>query len=237
MRVTAWRACLARADILSRSDASRPIAASIRRPACTTPHTSAMYSFSTSRSWNCRASSWWAASCLATTIRPEVPRSSRWTMPGRSSPPMPLRSSMWCRSALTSVPEGCPAPGCTTMPAGLSMTATSSSWYSTSMGRSSAPACDGTASGSRTSTRSPSLKSGVGLGRPRAERHQAIGDELLDLRAGVRLQHRDQEAVEPLPHVLGAGDELERLRRHGGARVLPAGPSASAAPATPASRG
>ena len=36
------------------------MAASMRRPACTTPHTSAMYSFSTSRSWNCRDSSWCA---------------------------------------------------------------------------------------------------------------------------------------------------------------------------------
>ena len=40
------------------------------------------------------------------TITPDVPRSRRWTMPGRSSPPMPLRSEMWCSSALTSVPDG-----------------------------------------------------------------------------------------------------------------------------------
>ena len=65
-----------------------------------------MYSFSTSRSWNCRDSSWCAASFFATTITPDVPRSSRCTMPGRSSPPMPLRSLMWWSSALTSVPRG-----------------------------------------------------------------------------------------------------------------------------------
>ena len=76
------RACFARADIFCRFAGSRPIAASMRRPACTTPQTSAMYSFSTSRSWNCRASSWCAASFLATTITPDVPRSSRCTMPG-----------------------------------------------------------------------------------------------------------------------------------------------------------
>jgi hypothetical protein len=52
------------------------------------------YSFSTSRSWNCRASSSCARSCLAITISPDVPRSSRCTMPGRFSPPTPLRSSM-----------------------------------------------------------------------------------------------------------------------------------------------
>ena len=50
MRVTALRACLARADIFCRFAGSRPIAASMRRPAWTTPHTSATYSFSTSRS-------------------------------------------------------------------------------------------------------------------------------------------------------------------------------------------
>ena len=40
-------------------------------------------------------------------------------MPGRNSPPMPLRSSTWCSSAFTSVPELWPAAGCTTIPAGL----------------------------------------------------------------------------------------------------------------------
>ena len=39
--------------------------ASIRRPACTRPHTNATYSFSTSRASNCRASSACDASCLA----------------------------------------------------------------------------------------------------------------------------------------------------------------------------
>jgi len=37
-------------DIFFRLDGSRPIGSSIRRPACTTPHTSATYSFSISRS-------------------------------------------------------------------------------------------------------------------------------------------------------------------------------------------
>ena len=68
------------------------------------------------------------ASCLATTISPEVPRSSRWTMPGRISPPIPLKSCTWCSSAFTTVPPSCPAAGCTTMPAGLSTTARSVSW-------------------------------------------------------------------------------------------------------------
>ena len=48
--------------------------------------------------------------------------------PGRFSPPMPLRSSTWWSSALTSVPLAWPAAGCTTMPAGLSTTMRSRSW-------------------------------------------------------------------------------------------------------------
>ena len=51
MRVTACARCGVSAhDIFCRSFGSRPIGASMRRPACTTPQTSAMYSFSTSRS-------------------------------------------------------------------------------------------------------------------------------------------------------------------------------------------
>ena len=53
--------------------------------------------------------------------------SSRCTMPGRFTPPMPLRSSMANSKALTSVPLSLPAAGCTTMPQGLMTTATSSS--------------------------------------------------------------------------------------------------------------
>ena len=44
-------------------------------------------------------------------------------MPGRFTPPMPDRlSPQWAISALTSVPDQLPAAGCTTSPAGLSMT-------------------------------------------------------------------------------------------------------------------
>ena len=91
-RVTAWRARRARVEIFSRCTGSRPSGRSMRRRLWTTPQTSATYSLSTSRSWNWRASSWWARSCLATTITPDVPLSSRCTIPGRCSPPMPLRS-------------------------------------------------------------------------------------------------------------------------------------------------
>src|ERR1700689_1379035 len=44
-------------------------------------------------------------------------------MPGLSSPPMPIRlSPQWAIRALTSVPSGLPAAGCTTSPARLSVT-------------------------------------------------------------------------------------------------------------------
>ncbi len=42
---------------------------------------------------------------LAATMTPEVSLSSRWTMPGRATPPMPDRlSPQWCSRALTRVP-------------------------------------------------------------------------------------------------------------------------------------
>jgi hypothetical protein len=51
-----------------------------------------MYSFSDSRSGETGAQVPDARhTFLATTITPDVPRSSRWTMPGRTAPPMPLR--------------------------------------------------------------------------------------------------------------------------------------------------
>ena len=127
MRVTASRACLARADIFCRFAGSRPIAASMRRPACTTPQTSAMYSFSTSRSWNCRDSSWCAASFLATTITPDVPRSSRWTMPGPQLAADAAQVGEVVEQRVDQRARAWPAPGWTTMPAGLFSTARSAS--------------------------------------------------------------------------------------------------------------
>ena len=54
---------------------------------------------------------------MATTISPVVSLSSRCTMPGRLTPPMPDRLSPQCAiSALTSVPVAWPGAGCTTRP-------------------------------------------------------------------------------------------------------------------------
>ena len=78
-----------------------------------------------SRPWsaNCAASARCARSFFATTISPVVSLSSRCTMPGRRSPPMPERLSPQCAiSALTSVPVQLPAAGWTTRFFGLSMT-------------------------------------------------------------------------------------------------------------------
>src|SRR5918994_44872 len=60
-------------------------------------------------------------------MRPEVPLSSRWTMPGRSGSPTERISGYRASSPWTSVPPRWPAPGWTTMPAGLSTTSRSAS--------------------------------------------------------------------------------------------------------------
>jgi hypothetical protein len=74
---------------------SRPIGRLSVVPAGREPQTSATYSFTTSRSWNWRDNPRCAASFLATTSTPDVPRSSRCTMPGRSTPPIPDRPARW----------------------------------------------------------------------------------------------------------------------------------------------
>ena len=66
----------------------------------------------------------WASSERATTSRPEVSRSRRWTMPR----PLGLAAATSSPSASTSVPAARPAPGWTTRPAGLSMISRYSSW-------------------------------------------------------------------------------------------------------------
>ena len=64
-----------------------------------------------------------AASVLAATITPEVSLSSRCTMPGRATPPIPERLGPQCaNSALTRVPVSLPGAGWAAMPAGLSTT-------------------------------------------------------------------------------------------------------------------
>src|SRR6188472_235663 len=81
---------------------------------------------STSRRWTWACSAAWASSLRATTSRPLVPLSSRWTMPGRSgSAPPPSKSP----SSSTKVGPLCEGAGWTTIPAGLSTTASASSTW------------------------------------------------------------------------------------------------------------
>src|SRR5262249_55872184 len=132
-----------------------------------TPSTTARYSFSTRRPANWRESAMWVASSLATTSRPEVPRSSRWTMPGRSTPPTPERSRTRCRRAFTSVPDARPAPGCTTRPAGWPTTRGWRSSGPTGRGMSSGRGTAGAGAGRRTDTVWPALSRRAGrAGRP-----------------------------------------------------------------------
>ncbi len=116
------------------------------------PQTSARYSRVSDRvlPWSAKSfdSPWCAASVLATTSRPEVSLSSRCTMPGRFTPPMPeSESPQWAISALTRVPVSCPAPGWTTSPAGLSRMTRDSSSNTMLSGMSSPTGSAGAASG------------------------------------------------------------------------------------------
>ena len=66
----------------------------------------------------CAASGW-----AATWRRPVVSLSSRCTMPGRSTPPIPDRDAPQCAiRALTSVPEACPGRDARAGPSGFSIT-------------------------------------------------------------------------------------------------------------------
>ena len=126
--VTASRGSSVSSDLPGGSRRSRPIGASIRPlRERGRPRTSARYRRSTSRA---RIAAWSAgmrSSERATTSSPDVSRSSRWTIPGRSGSSPPAAPS--ASSCAASVPAEAPAPGCTVMPAGLSTTTRCSSSY------------------------------------------------------------------------------------------------------------
>ena len=171
------------------------------------PWTRARYSFSTSRVENWRTRARWVGSSLATTRRPDVPLSRRWTMPGRRTPPTPERSVTWRRSALTRVPSGVPAPGWTTRPAGLSTTMICGSSWTTERGMSSGSGSAGVGGGSRTATVCPGLQAG---GRPRRRprrRDVALGDERLEARPAELGQPSGEPDVETQARGLGVGHE------------------------------
>src|SRR5436190_9644023 len=127
---TACRGASLSSDRRSGSRRSRPIGASIvPRRDRGRPTTSARYSRVSSRRRTSSCSRRCASGERATTSSPEVSRSRRCTIPGRSgsSPP----STSYASSPCTSVPPACPRPGWTTRPAGLSTTSRCSSSYGT----------------------------------------------------------------------------------------------------------
>ena len=89
-RVKASRGRSVSGDILVRLARSRPIGSSTVPSDCTraTVNDRRIFLLDSTRSANCAESVSCAASLRATAITPEVPLSSRCTMPGRSSPPM-----------------------------------------------------------------------------------------------------------------------------------------------------
>src|SRR5690606_36258113 len=155
-----------------RSRGWRSIGASAVPPETSAPTTTARYWRCTSRAESCATSAVCASSVRATTITPEVSLSSRCTMPARGSA---ASAGSRCSSAFTRVPDGLPAPGCTTSPAGLSITRTSASSCRIDSGMSSGSArtwssgsaCRVTASppctGSRGRARAPSSKASPDL--------------------------------------------------------------------------
>ena len=96
---------------------ARPIGASIvpvREPI--RPAASARYMRSTSRRWTAACSAAWVSSSRATTSRPLVSLSRRWTMPGRSGSSPPPRISA---SSPTRVGPRCEGAGMDDEPGGL----------------------------------------------------------------------------------------------------------------------
>src|SRR3990170_3602405 len=90
-------------------------------------------------------------------MSPDVPLSRRWTMPGRRGPPTPAISGACASAAAARVPVDRPAPGCVTIPAGLSTTRTWASSKTMVRGMASAAISSGVGDGTTTSTLSPAF--------------------------------------------------------------------------------
>ena len=136
-----------------RARTSRPTGASIMPLAGGSPCTIARYTRRIVRSASCFTRSACALTVFATTSNPLVSLSRRCTMPARGTP---ASAGACASSALSSVRSGWPAPGCTTRPAGLSITISCASSCTTLSGMRCAcgEASSGTGGGSST-MRSP----------------------------------------------------------------------------------
>ena len=167
---------------------------------CTSPQTSARYSFSTSRSRTAARAPRAPRRAWRRPSAPTCPRSSRCTMPGRFSPPMPLRSSTWWSSALTSVPLACPAAGCTTMPAGLSTTIEIAILVDDRQRQRLRPRrrVDRLRDVDRDRP-GPASTGLVGLRRASGDPHVAVLDQPLDLRARLLASTDTRNTIEPAP--------------------------------------
>ena len=199
------------------------------------PRTRATYSFSTVRPANCRASARWVSSSLATTRRPEVPRSRRWTMPGRSTPPTPGEVAHVAEQGVDQRPAAaCPRPGARrgrpacSRPARCASSKTTSSGMSSGSRRRRAPAAGrgrrrpGRAAGGPRRRRGPSL-----------EAHVAGLDQRLEARArrdrGACRRARRRGALARHPRRPAGRGRSPRAVRPRGSRTAPAAQAAAGA--------
>ena len=131
--------------------------------------------------------------------------------PGRSSPPMPLRSSTWCSSALTSVPSAWPGAGCTTMPGGLFTTMRSASSKRTSSGSASGSGVAGAGSGTSTRDRVAGARRRFACAaRPPTETWPSLISRWICEREWPG-SCADEELVEALPACSASTVSLERV--------------------------
>ena len=199
----------------TRSVGCRSIGASIVPPAVITPRQMASYSRWISRASSMRTSAVCAASVRATTSRPLVSLSSRCTMPARGSA---ASCGSCASSAFCSVRSGLPAPGCTTSPAGLSMTNTC---WSRMHDRQRDRLRFGLGRRPRRSAATSHLLAAVDLvprpARRAVDEYLAGVDPGLEPAARIIRQQRRQRLVEALPRLVGGNlqAQADGGSRHG----------------------
>ena len=172
------------------------------------------YVLSTVRERKARFSPVYASSLLATTISPEVPTSSRWTMPWRSgTPEVEIRKPAATRCPSTVGPLQ-PTLGWAATPTGLSTTTMSSSSY-TIVRPGAVIGCTTADRGSDSVTSSIAPDADpVGLGRNCAvQQHPTVDHQVGDPAAGQPEHPRDR-SVDPLP-LQPLGDQQHPALTHG----------------------
>ena len=184
------------------------------RPPVMTPTHTARYSRDMVRAISCRLSEVCASAVRATTNRPLVSLSRRWMRPARGNFASDGSSP---NRAFCKVCRGFPAPGCTTNPAGLSMTSTSAS---------SCTSRSAIASGSTsgwplhatvicTRIRAPASTMSRGLQLPPAHLHRARLDPPLDPGARMLRHQPRQGTVQALTSQFRRNLEVDHLELWG----------------------